>query len=112
MSAIRRFVGILSLFLSLDITAGDDACMDGGPGAPGCSTPFPPGHLEMGTSYWAIGDEKFGAIMETVTTFLTVPQVSAGSPGIMAINPAMENTVSDSDSFRLPSFGLDEAMML
>lgn len=90
MAGSSRFLWKLLLFISIQIAIADDACWD-----PGCSDPFPPGHEEMGIPYWAIGDESFDAIMETVTTFLTIPEAPTRSPGVMTINPAMENTVSN-----------------
>lgn len=58
----------------------------------GCSTPFPPGHKYMGPGWWAVGTEDVGTYIKSVSTLLQVPDVPQGINGIMAINPAMENT--------------------
>lgn len=58
----------------------------------GCSTPFPPGHKYMGPGWWAVGTEDKGTYIKSVSTLLQIPDLPQGVNGIMAINPAMENT--------------------
>ena len=48
----------------------------------------------MGTSWWAIGEEAFKAVILSLEAHLYIPSAPTanGVNGIMAINPAMENT--------------------
>ena len=77
-------------YLVLDFVSAQWECLQ-----PGCSAPFPPGHIGIGDAWWAIGAEHFGARIEAFTTSLTVPEAihtnrSLGSP---VMNCALENTV-------------------
>lgn len=46
----------------------------------------------MGDAWWAIGDRKT-TILELTTT-LWIPETATSEGGVIAINTAMENTVS------------------
>ena len=47
----------------------------------------------MGPSWWAIGDESFDAVITKFTAKLYVPEAPQNLGGVVAINPAIENTV-------------------
>lgn len=88
-----RFLRILLLPIYANVIFADETCDD--PNA-ACGSPFPPGHLDMGPSWWGIGDKDFDAYIEIISTALIVPQAPEGYSGIIAINPALENSVSKS----------------
>ena len=69
----------------------DRPCDQAGQSA--CSSPFPPGHGYMGPSWWAIGNESFGATITSFQADLYVPEAPGNLSGVVAINPAIENTV-------------------
>lgn len=65
------------------------------PCAPGptCGEFYPPGHQDMGNSWWSIGDQRFNVTLSQVTTFLQLPQPPQNSSGVIALDPALDNSV-------------------
>ena len=63
----------------------------------------------MGEAYWAIGAERFGAVIERLDTDLKVStgpiDVDRHHRKIEGINCALENTVSRSSSSPFPYIG-------
>ena len=65
------------------------------PCAPGptCGEFYPPGRQDMGGSWWSIGDQRFNVTLSQVTTFLQLPEPPQNSSGIIALDPALDNSV-------------------
>lgn len=57
------------------------------------SSPFVPGHKWMGDAWFAISDKATG--IERITTKLQLPAPPTDIKGVLAINTAVENSVSD-----------------
>lgn len=62
--------------------------------APGLCSGFPPGHENVGSSWWQIGQENGSVTILSFTAELRVPPAPANVTGAMVINPSLENTVS------------------
>lgn len=62
-------------------------------GDSGCAAPFYPGHRNMGSAWWAIGDKKPESVIKSVTTTLVIPTGLRDVSNLLSINTALENSV-------------------
>ena len=98
MTPVKKFLAIIGLIRLTSTKPYDDGCI---PGSEGCDPPYPPGHQNMGPSWWAIGRQEGGVYFHSVDTHLLVPAIPTEFSGARAINPALENTVSEATSPKL-----------
>ena len=90
-SCVQRLILALVASLLSFCAAQDGVCDD--LQTPGCGT-FPPGHDNIGASWLGIGQPPFNATILSFEASLILPLAPLNSGGLLAINPALENTVS------------------